>query len=95
MIIGVSPDPVKKHESFISKHGLPFQLLSDEDHKVAEDFGVWKMKKNFGKEYMGVERSTFLLDPAGKVVKVWRKVRGKGHVEEALSYLREKEEKDS
>ncbi|UCZ54118.1 thioredoxin-dependent thiol peroxidase [Bacillus shivajii] len=89
VILGVSPDPVNRHEKFIDKHDLPFELLADEDHKVAEEFGVWKLKKNFGKEYMGIERSTFIIDKEGKLMKEWRKVRVKGHVEEALQYLRE------
>lgn len=89
VILGVSPDPVKRHESFINKHELPFDLLADENHTLAEDFGVWVMKKNFGKEYMGIERSTFLIDPEGEIVEEWRKVKVKGHVEEALTHLRE------
>ncbi|MBU9710197.1 thioredoxin-dependent thiol peroxidase [Evansella tamaricis] len=89
VILGVSPDPVDRHEKFIDKHGLPFELLADEDHQLAEAFGVWKLKKNFGKEYMGIERSTFVIDPDGKVIKEWRKVKVKGHVEEALEFLRE------
>lgn len=89
VILGVSPDPVKRHESFINKHELPFDLLADEDQTLAEDFGVWVMKKNFGKEYMGIERSTFLIDPEGEIVEEWRKVKVKGHVEEALTHLRE------
>lgn len=89
VIIGVSPDPVAKHEKFINKHDLPFELLADEDHALAEDFGVWTLKKNFGKEYMGIERSTFVIDKEGKLLNEWRKVRVKGHVEEALEFLRE------
>ncbi|OLO28234.1 thioredoxin-dependent thiol peroxidase [Alkalihalophilus pseudofirmus] len=89
VIIGVSPDPIERHTKFIDKHGLPFLLLADEKHEVAEAYDVWKLKKNFGKEYMGIERSTFVIDKEGKVVKEWRKVRVKGHVEEALSYIRE------
>ncbi|WP_096187937.1 thioredoxin-dependent thiol peroxidase [Evansella halocellulosilytica] len=89
VIVGVSPDPVDRHEKFINKHDLPFELLADEEHKLAEEFGVWKLKKNFGKEYMGIERSTFIIDKEGKLLKEWRKVRVKGHVEEALEYLRE------
>jgi thioredoxin-dependent peroxiredoxin len=89
VILGVSPDPINRHEKFIEKHGLPFLLLSDEDHKLAEAFGVWKLKKNFGKEYMGIERSTFVIDKDGKIVKEWRKVKVKGHVEETLQYVRE------
>ncbi|MDE3838035.1 thioredoxin-dependent thiol peroxidase [Bacillus methanolicus] len=89
VILGVSPDPINRHEKFIEKHGLPFLLLADEDHKLAEAFGVWKLKKNFGKEYMGIERSTFVIDKDGKIVKEWRNVKVKGHVEETLQYVRE------
>ncbi|SEQ48049.1 thioredoxin-dependent thiol peroxidase [Piscibacillus halophilus] len=89
IILGVSPDPVDRHEKFIDKHDLPFLLLADEDHKVAEDYDVWKLKKNFGKEYYGIERSTFIIDKDGQLVKEWRKVRVKDHVEEALNYIKE------
>ncbi|QFT88055.1 Putative peroxiredoxin bcp [Bacillus sp. THAF10] len=89
VILGVSPDPQSRHEKFIEKHGLPFLLLVDEDHEVAEQFGVWKLKKNFGKEYMGIERSTFLINKEGQLVKEWRKVKVKGHVEEALNYIKD------
>ncbi len=89
VIIGVSPDPVDSHQKFINKHELPFLLLADEEHKVAEQFDVWKLKKNFGKEYYGVERSTFIVDKEGKLIKEYRKVRVDGHVEDALEYLRE------
>src|SRR5690606_74744 len=89
VILGISPDPKKKHEKFIEKHSLPFLLLSDEEHKVAEAYGVWKLKKNFGKEYMGIERSTFIIDKEGRLVKEYRKVRVKGHVEEVLKYIKE------
>lgn len=89
VIIGVSPDPQKRHEKFKEKHNLPFQLLVDDEHQLAEAFGVWKLKKNFGKEYMGIERSTFIIDPEGKVIKEWRKVKVKDHVQEALNYIKE------
>ena len=89
VILGVSPDPVDRHKKFIEKHDLPFLLLADEDHKVAEDYGVWQLKKNFGKEKMGIVRSTFIVDKEGKLVKEWRKVRVKGHVESALEYIKE------
>lgn len=88
VILGVSPDGEKAHTKFIEKHGLPFSLLIDEDHAVSEAYGVWKLKKMYGKEYMGIERSTFLIDPSGTVVKEWRKVKVKGHVEDALVSLR-------
>ena len=87
VIIGVSPDSRDKHEKFKQKHDLPFQLLVDDEHKLAEAFDVWKLKKNFGKEYMGVERSTFLLDKEGRLVKEWRKVKVKDNVAEALREL--------
>jgi len=89
VIIGVSPDPAERHQKFIDKYGLPFLLLADEDHEVAEKFGVWKLKKNFGKEYYGIERSTFIIDKDGVLQKEFRKVRVKGHVEEALAYVRD------
>jgi thioredoxin-dependent peroxiredoxin len=89
VILGVSPDPINRHEKFIEKHGLPFLLLADEDHKTAEDYKVWQLKKNFGKEYMGIERSTFIIDKDGNLVREWRKVKVKGHVEEALEFIKE------
>lgn len=89
VILGVSPDNAASHERFIEKKGLPFSLLVDDEHEVAEKYGVWKLKKMFGREYMGIERSTFLIDPQGKVLKEWRKVRVKGHIDEALETLKE------
>jgi peroxiredoxin Q/BCP len=89
VIVGVSPDPLDRHQKFAEKHALPFLLLVDENHEAAEEYGVWKLKKNFGKEYMGIERSTFVIDKAGVLVKEWRKVRVKGHVEDALSFIKE------
>ncbi|ETI66315.1 thioredoxin-dependent thiol peroxidase [Neobacillus vireti] len=88
VILGVSPDPANRHQKFIEKYGLPFLLLADTDHEAAEAYGVWKLKKNFGKEYMGIERSTFIINQEGTLVKEWRKVQVKGHVEEALTYIR-------
>lgn len=90
VIIGVSTDPLNRHEKFIEKHGLPFLLLADVEHELADTFGVWKLKKNFGKEYFGIERSTFIISETGIVVKEWRKVSVKGHVQEALQVLKEK-----
>jgi peroxiredoxin Q/BCP len=88
VIIGVSPDDQSKHQKFKEKHDLPFALLVDDEHKLAKDFDVWKLKKNFGKEYMGIERSTFLIDKEGKLIKEWRKVKVKDHVAEALQELK-------
>ncbi|MGG0237824.1 thioredoxin-dependent thiol peroxidase [Bacillus rhizoplanae] len=88
VILGVSPDPANRHLKFIEKYDLPFLLLVDEQHEVAELYDVWKLKKNFGKEYMGIERSTFLINKEGELVKEWRKVKVKGHVEEVLSYIK-------
>ncbi len=87
VILGVSPDNEASHKRFIEKQGLPFSLLVDEKNEAAEAYGVWKLKKMFGKEYMGIERSTFLIDPTGTVVKEWRKVKVAGHIEEALATL--------
>ncbi|WP_059172725.1 thioredoxin-dependent thiol peroxidase [Bacillus sp. FJAT-27445] len=89
VVIGISPDPVESHKKFIDKYDLPFLLLADTDHSVAEAYGVWKLKKNFGKEYMGIERSTFVIDKEGRIAKEWRGVKVKGHVEEALEFVRE------
>ncbi|GGA89399.1 thioredoxin-dependent thiol peroxidase [Ornithinibacillus halotolerans] len=89
VIIGVSPDPVESHQKFINKHELPFLLLADESHEVAEAYDVWKLKKNFGKEYMGIERSTFIIDKEGNLQKEYRKVKVDGHVEDALTFIRE------
>jgi len=89
VILGVSPDPVDRHQKFVEKYGLPFLLLADTEHQLADIFGVWKLKKNFGKEYMGIERSTFIIDKEGNLVKEWRNVKVKGHVDEALTYIRE------
>ena len=88
VIIGVSPDSQDKHQKFKEKHDLPFLLLVDDEQKLSEAFGVWKLKKNFGKEYMGIERSTFLINKDGTLVKEWRKVKVKDHVEEALEELK-------
>lgn len=89
VIIGISPDPLTRHDKFIEKHGLPFLLLADEEHQAAELYDVWKLKKNFGKEYMGIERSTFIIDKEGNVAKEYRKVKVKDHVQEALTFIKE------
>lgn len=88
VILGVSLDDAAKHTKFIEKHGLPFSLLVDANHEVSQAYGVWTLKKNFGKEYMGIERSTFLINEQGIVEKEWRKVRVKNHIEDVLNYLK-------
>ena len=87
VILGVSADSQKRHQNFIAKYELPFQLLSDVDHEVCEQYGVWQLKKNYGKEYFGIVRSTFLIDESGEIVKEWRSVKVKDHVAEALQYV--------
>jgi thioredoxin-dependent peroxiredoxin len=89
VIIGISPDPLSRHDKFIEKHGLPFLLVADEEHKAAEMYDVWKLKKNFGKEYMGIERSTFIIDKEGIIQKEYRKVKVKDHVKDALEFIKE------
>jgi peroxiredoxin Q/BCP len=84
-IVGVSPDSVASHEKFKAKYGFPFALLSDEDKAACELFGVWKEKSMYGKKYMGVERSTFLIDAKGVLRQEWRKVKVPGHAEEVLA----------
>ena len=88
--IGVSPDPMRAIERFAAKHALTFPLASDADHAVAERFGVWVGKSMYGRSYMGVERTSFLVDAAGRVARVWRKVKPAGHaaqVREAAAAL--------
>ncbi len=87
-IVGVSPDSEKSHCKFIEKHDLAIQLLSDPDHKIAESYGVWGLKKFMGKEYMGIIRSTFLINPQGEIAYIWTKVKIKGHVEIVLNQLK-------
>ncbi|MBU5437376.1 peroxiredoxin [Tissierella sp. MSJ-40] len=89
VIVGVSRDSLKSHEKFRDKHNLSFLLLSDEDESVHKQFNVMKMKKMYGKEYLGVERSTFIFDKGGKLVKEFRKVKAKGHGEQVLSFIKE------
>ena len=84
-IIGVSRDSIKSHENFKDKQSFPFELLSDPDEKMCKAFDVIKMKSMYGKEYLGIDRSTFLISSNGKVVKEWRSVKVKGHVNEVLS----------
>ncbi|GAB6936440.1 MAG: thioredoxin-dependent thiol peroxidase [Calditerricola sp.] len=89
VILGVSTDDVASHEKFAAKHNIPFPLLSDTEAEVCRRYGVWKEKKNFGKTYMGIERSTFVIDRGGNIAKIWRKVKVDGHAEEVLAFVRE------
>lgn len=86
-VIGVSPDSIKSHLKFKEKQSLNFILLSDSEHKLAETFNVWVEKSMYGRKYMGIERSTFVLDENLNIIKEWRKVKVKGHVDEVSGYL--------
>ena len=88
VIIGVSKDSVKSHEKFQEKYCLPFPLASAEETTTCEDYGVWKEKMNYGKKYMGIERSTFLIDKKGIIRQIWRKVKVEGHVSEVLDAVK-------
>jgi len=88
-ILGVSRDSIKSHENFKLKQSFPFELLSDPDEEMCKAFDVMKMKSMYGRQYMGVDRSTFLIDEKGKIVKEWRSVKVKGHVKEVLSLVKE------
>ncbi|MEM1106230.1 MAG: thioredoxin-dependent thiol peroxidase [Pseudomonadota bacterium] len=87
VIIGISKDSPSKHDAFRKKHDLTVALASDEEGKVCEAYGVWVEKNMYGKKYMGIQRATFLVDPAGKIAEVWPKVRVKGHAEAVLARL--------
>ena len=87
VVLGVSPDTVKKHDKFVDKFDLPFTLLADVDKKISEAYGVWGKKKFMGREYMGVHRVTFLIDPDGKIKKIWPKVKPEEHAEEVLAAI--------
>lgn len=89
VILGISKDSLKSHAKFSDKLDLQFLLLSDEDKKIHEMYGVLKPKKMYGKEYLGVERSTFIIDKKGNIVKEFRKVKAKGHAEEVLEFIKE------
>ena len=88
VVIGVSKDSVASHDKFRAKHGLDLVLLSDADSDVAERFGVWGEKSMYGRKYMGIDRSTFLVDATGRVAQVWRKVKVPGHVDAVLDAVR-------
>ncbi|MEC4815920.1 MAG: thioredoxin-dependent thiol peroxidase [Scytonema sp. PMC 1069.18] len=88
-VLGVSPDSEKSHCKFINKHNLSITLLSDPEHQVAEAYGAWRLKKFMGKEYMGVERSTFLIAPDQTIAYAWAKVKAKGHANAVMDKLKE------
>ncbi len=85
VVLGISADSVKKHAKFVEKYELPFLLLADEQKTVVEQYGVWVKKKFMGREYMGILRTTFLIDPAGKIAKIYENVKPEGHAEEVLA----------
>lgn len=86
-VFGVSIDPIKSHEKFIRKHSLPFPILSDEDHKIVEAYGVWVEKSMYGKTYMGTERTTFIIGPDGKIKAVLPKVKPEEHLGQVMDLL--------
>ena len=88
-VVGVSVDSVKKHARFVAKFDLPFTLLADEEQKMVNDYGVWGLKKFMGREYMGTNRMTFIVDPKGKIAKVYPKVKAAVHGDEVLGDLKE------
>ena len=88
-VVGISRDSPASHKKFIEKHNLGIALLSDGDHKVTEAYEAWALKKMYGKESYGVIRSTFLIDPEGRIARIWRKVAVKGHVEKVVNALKE------
>lgn len=88
-LYGVSPDGVKSHEKFRAKFDLPFPLLADEDHTVAEAYGAWGEKSMYGRKYMGILRTTFIIDEKGRIARVFEKVKPAGHADEVLAALRE------
>ncbi|MEM8592381.1 MAG: peroxiredoxin, partial [Pseudomonadota bacterium] len=87
-IIGVSKDPVAKHDKFVAKHDLKVALVSDADSDICEQYGVWVEKSMYGKKYMGIERATYLIDGAGKIAQVWRKVKVPGHSDAVLEAVK-------
>jgi len=92
-VIGVSPDSIESHRKFKKKYQLPFRLLADEGHKLADAFGVWKEKSMYGRTYWGIERTTAIIDRSGRVARIFPKVRVPGHVEEVEAALRDLDER--
>ena len=93
VVLGISLDSVSSHQTFRDKFELPFTLLADTDHRVADAYGVYGQKTFMGREYMGVDRATFVVGPTGQLEKVWPKVKPEGHAEEVLAWLREHKER--
>lgn len=87
LLFGISPDSVKKHDKFIQKHELPFPLIADEDHAIAEAYGVWVEKSLYGKKYMGIERSTFVIDKKGQIAAILEKVKPDEHYDQLIEVL--------
>ena len=87
LLFGISPDSVKKHDKFIQKHELPFPLIADEDHAIAEAYGVWVEKSLYGKKYMGIERSTFVIDKKGQIAAILEKVKPDEHYDQLMEVL--------
>ena len=87
-VLGISPDDQASHVKFAEKHALPFPLLADTDHAVAEAYGAWKEKNNYGKKYMGIERTTFVIDKEGKVAKIYPRVKVEEHVAKVLEFVK-------
>jgi peroxiredoxin Q/BCP len=88
-VLGVSPDPLASHLKFVAKHDLPFPLLVDEGHRLASELGVWAEKTLYGRKFMGIVRSTFLVDATGTIAREWRKVKVNGHVDEVVAAVKE------
>lgn len=88
VVLGISIDPVATHERFAAKYELPYELLADTEHRVCELYGVWQLKKLYGREYMGLVRSTFLINEKGKLIHEWRNVKVKNHVQNVLDAVR-------
>ena len=88
VVLGVSPDDAASHARFREKYGLPFRLLSDHDHRIADAYGVWKEKHQYGRSFWGIERTTFVIDAEGRIKRVFERVRPQGHSDEVLEALR-------
>ncbi len=89
VLLGISGDPMESHDKFRTKHRLPFELLSDPDAVASKAFGVWKLKNQYGNKFMGIERTTFVIDKTGRIAQIYPKVKVEGHVAEVLGFLSE------